>query len=255
MSFTFSQRIDLEKAANDCGFENVTYSDDGSVARLAGTDTPARLTVRSEGGGWTVIFDDQALTGVIADEGQFPLGNDRAFPVADPAALGALLLRAWRLSRALPNAPLRRFEAVMNTPDNAAFKTEVERMVRQRRGQDIFRQSLMDYWDGRCAVTGIDQPELLRASHMKPWTDCANDAERLDVFNGLLLTADWDAAFDKGLVTFDDDGRSQFASALRGGARERLGTGRIRADRPLTPAHRPYLAWHRTALFDQGGGS
>ena len=128
-------------------------------------------------------------------------------------------------------------------------------MVRQRRGQDIFRQSLMDYWDGRCAVTGIDQPELLRASHMKPWADCANDAERLDVFNGLLLTADWDAAFDKGLVTFDDDGRAQFASMLRGDARERLGTGRIRADRPLMPAHTQYLAWHRTALFDRGGAS
>ncbi len=110
----------------------------------------------------------------------------------------------------------------MSTADDAAFKTEVERLVRQRIGQGIFRQSLMDYWDGRCAVTGIDQPELLRASHMKPWTDCANDAERLDVFNGLLLTADWDAAFDKGLVTFDDNGLAQFASALGVGARARL---------------------------------
>ena len=253
MSFTFSQKIDLEKAANDCGFENVAYAADGSVASLAGNDTPARATVRSETGGWIVTFDDRAVTQVIGVEGQFPLRPDGVFAVADPGELGALLLRAWRLSRALPNAPLRRFEAVMSAPDDAAFRTEVERMVRQRRGQDIFRQSLMDWWDGRCAVTGIDQPELLRASHMKPWADCANDAERLDVFNGLLLTADWDAAFDKGLVTFDDDGRARLASTLRAGVQERLGTGQIRADRPLTPAHRRYLAWHRAVVFGQGG--
>jgi hypothetical protein len=51
------------------------------------------------------------------------------------------------------------------------------------------------------AVTGIAQPALLRASHIKPWAHCGNNAERLDVHNGFLLTADWDAAFDAGLVS------------------------------------------------------
>lgn len=57
----------------------------------------------------------------------------------------------------------------------------------QRVGQDIFRQGLMECWESRCAITGLAIPELLRASHIKPWADCATDAERLDVYNGLLL--------------------------------------------------------------------
>ena len=50
-------------------------------------------------------------------------------------------------------------------------------------------------------MTGLDVPELLRASHIKPWADCGTDAERLDVFNGLLLAPHLDAAFDAGFIT------------------------------------------------------
>ena len=84
--------------------------------------------------------------------------------------------------------------------------TEAERRIIQRVGQDIFRNRLMTYWQGRCPLTGITDPALLRASHIIAWKDCDSDAERLDVHNGLLLSALWDAAFDRGLVTFDDDG-------------------------------------------------
>jgi predicted restriction endonuclease len=63
----------------------------------------------------------------------------------------------------------------------------------------------MDYWEGRCPITGITDPALLRASHIVAWAEC-DDAQRLDVHNGLLLSALWDAAFDTGLVSFADDG-------------------------------------------------
>ena len=85
--------------------------------------------------------------------------------VEGPEALGELLLRAWRLSRALPQGPLRQFEALVGAPEDAAFRTEVERLVLQRRGQDVFRQALLDYWDGRCAVTGLGQPGGARSHH------------------------------------------------------------------------------------------
>ena len=74
--------------------------------------------------------------------------------------------------------------------------TEAERLVIQRIGQDVFRDALMAYWGGRCPLTGITEPGLLRASHIVPWADCT-DAQRLDVHNGLLLSALWDAAFDR----------------------------------------------------------
>jgi putative restriction endonuclease len=84
--------------------------------------------------------------------------------------------------------------------------TEAERVVVQRVGQGIFRAGLLEYWEGRCAITGLAVPALLKASHIKPWADCASDAERLDVFNGLLLAPHLDAAFDCGLITVADDG-------------------------------------------------
>ena len=65
--------------------------------------------------------------------------------------------------------------------------TEAERSVIQRIGQNVFRDALMDYWGGRCPLTGISEPALLRASHIVPWSDC-DDAQRLDVHNGLLLS-------------------------------------------------------------------
>lgn len=58
--------------------------------------------------------------------------------------------------------------------------TEAERLVVQRVGQNLFRQALLDFWHGQCAVTGLAVPELLRASHIKPWAQCATDNERLE---------------------------------------------------------------------------
>jgi hypothetical protein len=67
--------------------------------------------------------------------------------------------------------------------------------------------------------------------------------------SGFLLTADWDAAFGAGLVSFDPVGAVLFSPALGQAARARLGDGRLRNDRPLTAMHRGYLAWHSTRIF------
>jgi hypothetical protein len=55
----------------------------------------------------------------------------------------------------------------------------------------------MDYWGGRCPITSITDPALLRASNIIPWAEC-DDAQRLDAHNGLLLSGLWDAAFGAG---------------------------------------------------------
>ena len=106
------------------------------------------------------------------------------------------------------------------------------------------------YWGRRCAVTGVTVPRLLRASHIKPWARCETDAERLDVYNGLLLAAHLDAAFDAGLISFTDEGvilfSTQFAQEDRGalGIHDQLGLCRVGG------GHLPNLAWHRTHLLD-----
>lgn len=106
------------------------------------------------------------------------------------------LRRAWHLSRTLPNELLHAFERRTQALPRI---TEAERLVVQRVGQDVFRAGLLDYWEGRCAVTGLGVREVLRASHIRPWADCESesDTERLDVFNGLLLEARMDAVFDR----------------------------------------------------------
>jgi putative restriction endonuclease len=180
-------------------------------------------------------------------DGAAPAGFT-AFAVPDTAPLHHLVREMWRLAQALPVEPLREFEAKTGSMPKA---TDAERLVVQRVGQDIFRAALMNYWDGACAVLGVAEPRLLRASHIKSWSECGSDAERLDVYNGLLLAAHLDAAFDAFLISFDDDGRILISSALTEPDRSILG---IHSDLRLTkiaPAHLRQLAWHRDRLVSQ----
>jgi hypothetical protein len=80
----------------------------------------------------------------------------------------------------------------------------------------------MRYWGGQCAVTGLDIPVLPRASHIKPWRD-SNNRERLDPYNGLLLSPSYDAAFDAGLIAFADDGAVVLTGQLTLSQIDRLG--------------------------------
>jgi predicted restriction endonuclease len=163
-------------------------------------------------------------------------------------SLHRLLKRAFQLSRSLPDELLRTFEGRTATLPRA---TEAERLVVQRVGQDLFRQGLLDYWQGRCPLSGLAVPELLRASHIKPWADCATDAERLDIFNGLLLAPHLDAVFDRGLLSFADDGPLLVSPRLPPAARAILGLDRPLRLAALAPGHRRYLPWHRDKVFQR----
>jgi predicted restriction endonuclease len=150
------------------------------------------------------------------------------------------LSRAFHLARSLPTFPLAQYEAEVASLGN----TEVDRIVKERVGQGYFRRALLDYWGGCCPLTGIRDEALLRASHIVGWADCRSDHERLDVFNGLLLAAHWDAVFDRGLVSFDDEGRALVKPTLSEAALALLEPERVRP-LPLDDAHRRQLAWHR----------
>jgi predicted restriction endonuclease len=185
--------------------------------------------------------------------GDFPPGAAGARAVTDIPALHQLLRRAFQLSRTLPDELLHAFENQTQTLPRA---TEAERLVIQRVGQDIFRRGLIEYWDGRCAITGLAVTDLLRASHIKPWADCDTDAERLDVFNGLLLAPHLDAAFDAGFITIAEDGVVEVSTELPTEARALLGLEPIFKVRGLQPAHERYLPWHRRRIFrSPGAGS
>lgn len=87
-----------------------------------------------------------------------------------------------------------------------AVATQREALVQARVGQGGFRKALLERFGGRCGVTGVADPDLLRASHIVPWAACEDEADRLRPDNGVLLSALWDAAFDGGAASFDDAG-------------------------------------------------
>ena len=133
--------------------------------------------------------------------------------------------------------------------------TEAERMVKQRIGQNILREALLKQEGGQCMVTGLAIPELLVASHIKPWRD-ATDEERLCLDNVFLLAPHIDSLFDKGLITFDDDGQMLCSPLLSEESKQILG---LRKDmhilKPLTAGNRKFLKYHRENIYMTVGGS
>jgi hypothetical protein len=121
-------------------------------------------------------------------------------------------------------------------------------LVLSRVGQGQFRDDVIQLWGERCAVSGLDLLPLLRASHIKPWKDSDN-RERLDPYNGLLLSPAYDACFDAGLITFTADGKISLSAALTPARIERIGLNPNAQIAGLHARHRIYLEHHRSDVF------
>lgn len=129
---------------------------------------------------------------------------------------------------------------------NKIEDTVKESLVQSRVGQGGFRKDLLTYWENQCAVTALKLPEILKASHIKPWK-FSNNYERLDPNNGLLLSPHYDEAFDKGFISFADDGSIIFSDRLIEEHVNALGfSSDDTIQKPLTPAQKEYLQYHRS---------
>jgi HNH endonuclease len=126
-------------------------------------------------------------------------------------------------------------------------ETTRKALIDGRLGMGAFRSALARRWKNACAVTGCAIPEILRASHIKPWADSSNK-ERLDPANGLLLAAHIDALFDRGLITFTDFGTMLISSSLsaRDRAMFRL-PARLRS--ALSTSEKSLMNQHRRNTF------
>jgi len=91
--------------------------------------------------------------------------------------------------------------------------TETLMTAKVRLGQRFFRQSVLASYNSRCCITGNPISELLVASHILPWGNFPE--HRLNPRNGLCLAQTQDAAFDRGLITFDEDFRLVLGPYLR----------------------------------------
>lgn len=247
------ERSLIEKAGYANGWENVRECTAESVVMFSARHKAEVVVSKAAdgSGAWQVGFPKGPATGEL-DRSYSHLRINGGYQSTGEAELGRLLRRAAELAMALPSHAADQYAAeVAKIEAEPPTTTEALRLTKQRVGQNLFRQALMDYWGGACAVTGLNLPELLRASHAKPWADCSSDSERLDVFNGFLLAAHLDALFDQGLMTFDDDGTARLSSQLSGAQACILG---LSAEYPLklrwvSPAHLPYLESHRKDVF------
>lgn len=152
------------------------------------------------------------------------------------------------LARA-PGTELQDIEAIERTAGLSA--TTKETLIKARLGQGRFRTDLMGIWGGQCAVTGCQVPEALRASHIKPWRTSTN-RERLDPANGLLLVANMDALFDRGLISFDGDGKMVVSTALSKAEKRRLGLPQS-IQKVLNTRQRAFLTVHREQFRSENG--
>ena len=248
------ERSLIEKAGYANGWENVRESTAEQVVMFSARHNAEAHIMRpvTHGSPWRVTFPKGPPATELARSLPEMQRPDGGFEAQGEAALSKLLRRAAELAMSLPNHAAEIYaEEVAKIEEQPPTATEALRLVKQRIGQNLFRQALMDYWGGACAVTGLDLPEALRASHAKPWAKCNTDAERLDVFNGFLLTAHLDALFDQGLMTFADDGTAILSKRLTATQSTLLGLtgGETVSLRWVSPAHLPYLAWHREHIF------
>jgi hypothetical protein len=250
----------LRQLATDAGFDLVDQELDGGWMRLRSSHARLVMWLRmAAGAGEGAIDAGLSRPDVAAALGGGTGAMSEAAPPAAPTAMRAiicvpdragarrLLRRAFQLARALPSGPLEAFQKEIAAAPLGG--TEIQRLAVQRIGQGHFRAALMEFWNGRCAISGLDMPELLRASHARPWADCDTDADRLDVFNGLLLAAHLDAAFDSGLIAIAPDGAVMTSSRLSPSALAALGLSRPRQITGLLPGHQLFLSWHRACVW------
>ena len=181
------------------------------------------------------------------------LGNGQGAQVEIESEASLIELLNWCAPAADPLASLGVQPA--DDVDEATDKdprTMTEAWRAARLGQSKFRSDLLKRWNSKCAVIGLDMPELLRASHIKPWCD-SSDRERLDPDNGLLLAVHIDVLFDGGLISFADDGKMLASTTLSHATRQALGVDRALSINGLSEGNRRYLAMHRDEHFPAGG--
>jgi len=129
---------------------------------------------------------------------------------------------------------------------------------RERKGQNLFRDTVLNAYDNRCCITNIDEPSLLIASHIKPWSVSDPVKEKLNPSNGVCLNALHDLAFDKGLITISTDYRVVISKRLSNNLSKEaydMNFGIYEENKISLPNRykpdRNFLEYHNTEVFEK----
>jgi len=126
-------------------------------------------------------------------------------------------------------------------------ETERRGLVLSRVGQGAYRKSILHRWEYKCAVTHFNDPRVLIASHIVPWKD-STDTQWLDVDNGILLSPDFDALFDKHLISFERSGKILISDAIPKSSLSSLGITGKEVIAKLSDGNKEYLDIHCSRL-------
>jgi putative restriction endonuclease len=183
----------------------------------------------------TLVPQDLAvvLIDLIGVEGRLLASPTAVRQMVEPSSPGVGLLE-WE-----------EHEALEVQSDATLPETEKKAVILARRGQGLFKQRVMQI-EKACRITGVTHVEHLRASHCKPWRD-ADNVERLDGENGLLLTPNADHLFDRGFISFEDSGDVLISPVAHLDSLSRLGlsVGRLTNVGPFSEGQQRYLEFHR----------
>lgn len=126
------------------------------------------------------------------------------------------------------------------------LETEKSRIIKSRIGQSFFKSELL-HVEKKCKLCGITDDRFLIASHIKPWSQ-SNNFERLDKNNGFLLCPNHDALFDKGHISFNEDGSILISTSLDEASKVFLNINNMMRIQ-LNQDQQKYLKWHREHLY------
>jgi len=127
--------------------------------------------------------------------------------------LGSMTSGAGSAEEFVANAESVGFEPSVFIPDaKGDGNTEQYRQAKVRTRQSFFRKQILKNYNCKCAITGLSIPQVLRASHITRWAD--DEKNRLNPSNGICLSATFDAAFDRHIISFDEEYRVLFGAGL-----------------------------------------
>jgi putative restriction endonuclease len=259
---------EIEELLHDRGYQVVHETKKNKGFQL-GSHLPLYLIKTSKTGVTALVVHPeskiqewvQLQTDILPSEGYFHSSNLVLFPKrnnggAQPIGYGlgltfdslqAVVRCLIRLEGAERIAAENSNDHDKSLIDNFPKGSDIETTAMRREGHLAFRALLEKFW-GTCAVTGVAHPVMLRASHIKPWSE-SSATEKTNPFNGLLLAAHLDVAFDRGLITFNEQGVMIRSSQLSSADVNKLGlTSECKLSR-VEPQHLPFLAFHRQNIF------
>lgn len=166
--------------------------------------------------------------------------------------LGNLLLRLagqFDTESAEIEIEVQEEEQIRLVLESSIPQTEKDQIVKARVGQGLFKKRLAQV-ESSCRLTGVSDLRFLVASHIKPWR-VSNNEERLSGYNGLLLSPHVDLLFDKGYISFEDNGKLLVAPSVTS-VLSAWELDREPSDRPFTDEQKVFLQYHRTHVFNIG---